>query len=219
MKKANTRHILIIVLSFLLLNSIHIILDFQDINMNYDPLNLNTQSPYLIMGLPIVFLGISIVLITKRIHDKYIKIHKDIRLTSFRWLLLLASLLVAYSLIVFEVNYYYTALTILLALLLYFALLKIYDTAYVKGAKRHHLNVNDELVTQLLNHLGGEGNIKQVSFEYSRLKVELQDVKIVNLEAIKDLGATGIFIAGNKLQAFVGNDAKELEMALKQYLS
>jgi phosphotransferase system IIB component len=218
MKRSNRRHILILVLTFLILNVVQIVLDYQAIDFSYDPLNITTISPYLVI-VPLLIFSIIIVMISKKVHDKYIKLHKEVRLTAYQWLLFLTTLLVAYSFILYEVDYYYTVITIGLSILFYYILLKIYDAAYVKGAKRHHLTVNDELVTELLNHLGGEENIKHVSFEYSRLKVELQDVKRAHLEGIKELGATGIFIAGNKLQAFVGNDAKELEMALNQYLS
>ena len=94
----------------------------------------------------------------------------------------------------------------------------MYDVYFVRSQQEKKVVVNNEVAQNFLQLLGGKDNIISVTYEHSRLKVELKNIKIVQLDAIKSLGASGVFIAGNKLQAVIGSNAGELENALRAYL-
>ena len=219
MKQANRRSLLLFILPFIGLLLLDVIVSQFDLSFRYD---VHTTEPiqYIIMGgLTLLFVTPSLVFTAVRVHDVYIKRKKDIPLKYYYWFLFLTSLLTAYSFVLFNLKYYYTILVVIFLVILYFTTLFLADRAYVRQSQKSKMDVNDELIMQLLRYFGGNDNVESVSFEHSRLKVELKDPKIVNLEAIQELGATGIFVAGNRLQAFVGNDAERLQQAIKHYLS
>jgi phosphotransferase system IIB component len=220
MKRANIIHFLTIILSFSCLLGLNYYLTGYEVQLDFYNLNLNTTFENIVMVAAYsILMGSSLYLVTKAAHQRFIKHHKQVNLTGVRLYLLVASLLTAYSLIYFDLRYYYYLLTILLSIILYFIFLYLHDSRYVAVSQKSKVEINDELVTEFLKTLGGEANVLTVSYEYSRLKVELKDVKLVNLDQIKTLGATGVFLAGNKLQAIIGPNAQDFEIALKKYIT
>ena len=64
---------------------------------------------------------------------------------------------------------------------------------------------------KLIEYLGGESNILSTEFNKSRFVVTLQNVELVNKDAIQKLGAKGIVEIENQLKIILGEDAKQLE--------
>ena len=219
MKKTNVRALLLFVIPFIGLLLFDLVLSHFDYSLSYDVGATDTVQYIIMGGLTLVFVIPSLVLTAIKVHDREMKRKKDVPVKFYFWFLFITSLLSAYSFILFNLNYYYTILVVVLLIILYILTLLITDRWYVRTSQKSKINVNDELIMQMLLYLGGNDNVISVNFEHSRLKVELNNPKLVNLEGIQELGATGIFVAGHRLQAFVGNDAERLQEAIKEYLS
>ena len=88
----------------------------------------------------------------------------------------------------------------------------------IKLAKKYKPNkktgINDETKTLLLEAFG-ENNIESVSVEMSRLTVEVKDVDLVNSDKIKEAGANGVLLVGNKVKCSFGDKAIEVCNLLK----
>lgn len=64
---------------------------------------------------------------------------------------------------------------------------------------------------KLVEYLGGRANILEYEFNQSRFVVTLNDITIVNKEAIQKLGAKGIVEIENQLKIILGEDARQLK--------
>ena len=79
---------------------------------------------------------------------------------------------------------------------------------YKPKPKTSKLTENEVLA--IVNLFGGDGNIKSVSKTGQRFKVELNKIEDCNLEGLKDLGCTGIFISGLQVKLIFPFDADAL---------
>lgn len=66
-------------------------------------------------------------------------------------------------------------------------------------------------INKLIQCLGGKNNIIDVEVNFSRLKVTLKDMEIVDKEGIQKLGAKGIVEVDNQLKIIFGNNSKQLK--------
>ena len=73
-------------------------------------------------------------------------------------------------------------------------------------------------LNKLVNYLGGKDNIINVEVNKSRCKVTLNDVSIVNKDAIQKLGARGIVEIDNQLKIILGSEAKTLKKYIDDYI-
>ena len=71
---------------------------------------------------------------------------------------------------------------------------------------------------KLIEYLGGKDNIINAECNMSRFKVILQDVKLVNKDAIQRLGAKGIVEIENQLKIIFSEDAKQLKKYIDDIL-
>ena len=60
--------------------------------------------------------------------------------------------------------------------------------------------LKEEEVIAIINLFGGKDNIKSISKNGSRYSFELKKIEACNMEEIKGLGCTGIFISGNQVK-------------------
>jgi len=70
--------------------------------------------------------------------------------------------------------------------------------------------INSEIVEAF-----GSGNIKEVEMEMSRITVTVADVEAVNTERIKELGASGILLVGDKIKCSFKENVEEIYNQLK----
>lgn len=84
--------------------------------------------------------------------------------------------------------------------------------------EKNIIDVDNDMLNNLITALGGKNNISSVDVSMSRAKFVLNDIDDVNVQAIKDIGATGIFISGDSLQAIFGENAKSVINHLKEQL-
>lgn len=66
-------------------------------------------------------------------------------------------------------------------------------------------------VNKLVDYLGGKKNIIDYEFNKSRFMVKLENIDVVNKEAIQKMGAQGIVEIDNQLKIILGPDAKQLK--------
>ena len=66
-------------------------------------------------------------------------------------------------------------------------------------------------VNKLVDHLGGKANIIDYEFNKSRFVVTLENIELVNKDAIQKLGAQGIVEIDNQLKIILGPDAKQIK--------
>jgi phosphotransferase system IIB component len=62
---------------------------------------------------------------------------------------------------------------------------------------------------------GGIDNIRAIKQEVSRVIVEVKDYELVNGEAIKGFGATGVLLTGNIIKASFGDQAESIYNLIK----
>ena len=70
----------------------------------------------------------------------------------------------------------------------------------------------------LIEALGGKANILVVESCLSRLRISVEDADEIDLETIKELGATGLFVSGQTIQAIFKEQAEVLDNSLHEML-
>jgi PTS system beta-glucosides-specific IIC component len=68
----------------------------------------------------------------------------------------------------------------------------------------------DSLANSIITLTGGKDNISRCMHCYTRLRLNLKDTGLVNLEEIKKLDVIGAQFTGEQLQIIIGNDVKEV---------
>jgi PTS system glucose-specific IIC component len=76
----------------------------------------------------------------------------------------------------------------------------------------------DEFSRELVLAFGGRSNIRNLDACITRLRVELNDIRLANSERLKALGAAGVITVGNSLQAIFGTQAENMKTAMEEYL-
>lgn len=70
----------------------------------------------------------------------------------------------------------------------------------------------------ILEALGGSSNIDTLDACMSRLRVSVHDIDEVDQLKIKELGASGIFVSGNNLQAIFGTISDQLKSQIENIM-
>lgn len=66
---------------------------------------------------------------------------------------------------------------------------------------------NEKLCQEIIKEIGGQSNIKEITHCMTRLRIELNDVKLANIEALNKLeGTLGAVLKGNQVQVIIGNE-------------
>lgn len=81
--------------------------------------------------------------------------------------------------------------------------------------KKNSVSANDELKIKLLEALGNEDNITNVSAEMSRLTITVKDIDLVNADLLKEYGANGVLLMGNMVKCSFADKAEEISQLLK----
>lgn len=80
------------------------------------------------------------------------------------------------------------------------------------------INVDDK-ANSMIEALGGIGNIETLESCMSRLRVFVYDIDEIDGEKIQALGASGMFISGNSLQAIFGKISEQLKLKIEEKMS
>lgn len=82
--------------------------------------------------------------------------------------------------------------------------------------KVEHVVVDELFIKTLLTGLGGVENIKNVSIDNGRVKFNIEDLDLLNQEAIKTVSTSGAFITGNNVKLLFKYDSEVIVNTLKE---
>jgi len=77
---------------------------------------------------------------------------------------------------------------------------------------------SDNFALQLVRGFGGRSNIASLDACITRLRVKLHDVSKANSEKLKALGAAGVMVVGDGVQAIFGTRSENLKTEMEEYL-
>jgi PTS system glucose-specific IIC component len=80
------------------------------------------------------------------------------------------------------------------------------------------IRLGSPIAVQLVDAFGGPKNIKGLDACITRLRVEVKEVSKVNQGLLKKLGAAGVLVAGNGIQAVFGTKSDGLKTDMADYL-
>ena len=76
----------------------------------------------------------------------------------------------------------------------------------------------DSFALQLVRAFGGRGNIASLDACITRLRVQLHDVTKASADKLKALGAAGVVVVGDGMQAIFGTQSENLKTEMQEYL-
>ncbi|PJE78454.1 PTS system glucose-specific EIICB component [invertebrate metagenome] len=82
----------------------------------------------------------------------------------------------------------------------------------------HHVVVGSELAVSLFKAFGGSKNVKNVDACITRLRITVNDIEKVNVDEIKELGATAVLVVGQNMQAIFGPKSDNIKTEMQQLL-
>jgi phosphotransferase system IIB component len=83
-----------------------------------------------------------------------------------------------------------------------------------KGNKK--IKIDAEFINNLVDILGGKENVLSVTNENGRIKFELENLEKTNLQGLKELSQSGVFVTNNTVKTLFPHDAKTISNAIKQ---
>ena len=78
---------------------------------------------------------------------------------------------------------------------------------------------NTEMSILLVAAFGGKQNIENLDACITRLRVTVNDIELVNKAELKKLGAAGVVVSGNGVQAIFGTKSDNLKTDMENYMS
>jgi PTS system glucose-specific IIC component len=87
-----------------------------------------------------------------------------------------------------------------------------------EAAKTPRAASGDQFALQLVRAFGGRSNIVSLDACITRLRVTLADVTKANPDTLKALGAAGVVVVGNGMQAIFGTRSENLKTEMAEYL-
>lgn len=86
-----------------------------------------------------------------------------------------------------------------------------------KRKKKRKSLINQEFIGKIVEDLGGKENIKSIDVIETKLKIMVNDLKIVKLDELKEQTTSGVFVSGNTIKILFKYDSKELKDELNRY--
>jgi len=77
--------------------------------------------------------------------------------------------------------------------------------------KQPRIKLNDEFITNLLSLLGEKDNITEVNVDNGRLKITVNDLDKANLEGIKEIATSGVFVTGTTIKTLFRLDSQTIK--------
>ena len=79
--------------------------------------------------------------------------------------------------------------------------------------------VKGELASEILVALGDKENLKSLDACITRLRVQVKDINKVDREKLKELGAAGVMVVGDNIQAIFGTKSDTLKSEINEIIS
>ena len=81
-------------------------------------------------------------------------------------------------------------------------------------------NMNSsELASEILVALGNKENLRSLDACITRLRVQVEDINVVDKDKLKELGAAGVMVVGNNIQAIFGPKSDTLKSEINEIIS
>ncbi|MDE7213279.1 MAG: hypothetical protein K2N42_01730 [Anaeroplasmataceae bacterium] len=80
----------------------------------------------------------------------------------------------------------------------------------LKRKKHPRIKINTEFINNLVEALGGRGNILDAKTINGRLHFEVEDLEIVALDALKALSTAGVFITNQTIKMLFNYDSASI---------
>ncbi|PKG40252.1 PTS glucose transporter subunit IIBC [Psychromonas sp. Urea-02u-13] len=78
---------------------------------------------------------------------------------------------------------------------------------------------NEEMSAALVAAFGGKANIENLDACITRLRISVNDIEKVNQAELKRIGAAGVVVSGNGIQAIFGTKSDNLKTDMEAYLA
>jgi phosphotransferase system IIB component len=111
----------------------------------------------------------------------------------------------------YNIWWLFIVLVLLIMVILFFRLKN-------KPKKSFIAQVEDEAIDDYIKAYGGISNIKKAELDGRRLKISVIKVDDINLDELKSLGATGIFITGQNIKMVLPYDMQKLVDQLNELI-
>ncbi|PLT27514.1 glucose-specific PTS transporter subunit IIBC [Peribacillus deserti] len=89
----------------------------------------------------------------------------------------------------------------------------------VEGEEEAAAAPGGELASEILDAMGGQGNISHLDACITRLRVSVNDAKQVDKDRLKKLGAAGVLEVGNNIQAIFGPRSETIKGQMKDIMT
>ena len=98
----------------------------------------------------------------------------------------------------------------ILVVILFIGFVLFFTFKQSKPKKRVIQPIEDEKIIAFISCYGGLDNIESAELDGKRLKIKIKDIDKVDIEKLKTLGATGIFITGQTVKMVLPYDMEKL---------
>ena len=110
---------------------------------------------------------------------------------------------------------YYAGVAGILVLILIIILIILLKA---KKPKQKRIKVDDEFINNLIDLLGGIKNIEDVKVDNGRLKLAVLDLEKVNLNGIKEIATSGVFVTGNNIKTLFKLDSQLIKSRIEKMI-
>ncbi len=121
---------------------------------------------------------------------------------------------VFYLFYILEVN---LPLIISLSVLVFLLILCCAICIGVKLSKKG-LKIDEPFILELMNAYGGKENIREVFVDNGRLKITVEDLDKTDLEKLKSISTSGVFVTGNTIKTLFKLDSETIKSAIEKKL-
>ena len=94
----------------------------------------------------------------------------------------------------------------------------ITKTDYQKNKQKSLTADNTENGANILKAIGGKENLVSIDNCFTRLRLELKNIDIINEELLKQTGSKGVVKRGNEIQIIYGTNVNTFRKMLEDYL-
>lgn len=96
---------------------------------------------------------------------------------------------------------------------------KLHTKADYKAKADKYTKNDYNLASTIVDALGGKNNIETVNNCFSRLRVDVKNVDIIDEESLKGTGASGVIKNGNNIQVIYGPKVSNIRNKVDKYLN
>ena len=86
-----------------------------------------------------------------------------------------------------------------------------------KPKRKRKNNIDQEFINQIVTFLGVKENIDNIDVVETKLKINVVNLKLCQLENLKNITEGGIFVTGNVIKILFKYDSNELKEELNHY--